>query len=103
GQTKTITALGGDSYQWFDPKNELIGSASNITIQEEGEYTLVAGVGECQVTKRFKVTNLESYVIPNVITPNGDGYNDLWIIPSTYAYQKDITVNIFLQSGTRIY
>lgn len=103
GQTKTITASGGDSYQWFDPKNELIGSASNITIQEEGEYTLVAGVGECQVTKRFKVTNLESYVIPNVITPNGDGYNDLWIIPSTYAYQKDITVNIFLQSGTRIY
>lgn len=103
GQTKTITASGGDSYQWFDPMNELISSERSITIHQEGEYTLVAGVGQCQLTKTFKVTNLESYVIPNVITPNGDGFNDLWIIPSTYAYKKDVTVNIFLQSGTRVY
>lgn len=103
GQTKTITASGGDSYQWFDPMNELIGSERSITIQEEGEYTMVAGVGQCQLTKTFKVTNLESYVVPNVITPNGDGFNDLWIIPNSYAYQKDVTVNIYLQTGTRVF
>ena len=103
GQTKTITASGADSYQWFDPMNELIGSERSITVQEEGEYRLVAGVGECQITKKFKVTNLVSYVIPNVITPNGDGFNDLWIIPNSYAYQKDVTVNIFMQTGTRVY
>lgn len=103
GQTKTVTATGGDSYQWFDGMNQLIGSERSITVQEEGEYTLVAGVGECQLTKTFKVSNLESYAIPNVITPNGDGFNDLWIIPNSYAYQDDVTVNIYSQSGTRIY
>ncbi|WP_417363196.1 gliding motility-associated C-terminal domain-containing protein [Galbibacter sp.] len=103
GQTKTVTASGGDSYQWFDAMNELIGSERSITIQEEGEYTLVAGVGQCQLTKTFKVSSLESYAIPNVITPNGDGFNDLWIIPNSYAYQKEVTVNIYSQLGTRIY
>src|SRR5690606_35925323 len=44
-QTKTITATGGESYQWFDAMNQLIGSERSITVQEEGEYTLVAGVG----------------------------------------------------------
>src|SRR5699024_10374456 len=83
--------------------NQLIGSDATITIQDEGDYTLVAGVGECQLTKSFKVTNLVSYTIPNVITPDGDGFNDLWIIPDTYAYQKDVTVNIFLQTGTRVF
>src|SRR5690606_30598726 len=84
GQSKTITASGGDSYQWFEPKNELIGSASNITIQEDGEYTLVDRAGECQVTKRFNGTNLESYVIAYVMTPNGFRYNAPCIISSTY-------------------
>src|SRR5699024_2423675 len=102
GQTKTITATGADSYQWFNPMNQLIGSDATITIQDECDYTLVAGVGECQLTKSFKVTNLASYTIPNLITPDGDGLNDLWIIQDTYAYQKDVTVNIFLQTGTKV-
>lgn len=103
GQTKTIIASGGDSYQWFSSTNELIGSEGSITVQDEGEYTLIAGVGSCQLTKKFKVTNLVSYVIPNVITPNGDGFNDLWVIPNSYAYQKDVTVNIFQQTGSMVY
>ncbi|MDG3584174.1 gliding motility-associated C-terminal domain-containing protein [Galbibacter pacificus] len=103
GETKTVTASGGDAYQWFNTKNELISNGPSVTLSEEGEYTLLASVGECQATNTVKFTNLVSYVVPNVITPNGDGFNDLWIIPNSYAYQKDVTVNIYEQSGAPIY
>ncbi|MCX2679083.1 gliding motility-associated C-terminal domain-containing protein [Galbibacter sp. EGI 63066] len=103
GETKIVSAYGGDSYQWFNTEHELMSSSSSVTLSEEGEYTLLASVGECQVTKTIKVTNLTSFVVPNVVTPNGDGFNDMWVIPNSYAYQEDVTVDIYEQSGTPVF
>ena len=103
GDSKVVTASGGDSYQWFNTKNELISNGPSVSLSEEGEYIVLVAVGDCQVSKTIKVTHVLSYVVPNVITPNGDGFNDLWIIPNSYAYQKDITINIYEQSGATIY
>ncbi|MEL4307061.1 T9SS type B sorting domain-containing protein [Joostella sp. CR20] len=103
GDSKLVTASGGEFYQWFDSENELISNAPSVNLSEEGVYTLLASVGDCQVVKEVKVTHVLSFVVPNVITPNGDGFNDLWIIPNSYAYQKDITINIYEQSGVTVY
>ena len=103
GDSKVVTASGGDSYQWFNTKNELISNGPSVSLSEEGEYIVLVAVGDCQLSKTIKVTHVLSYVVPNVITPNGDGFNDLWIIPNSYAYQKDITINIYEQSGATIY
>ncbi|MCM5662286.1 T9SS type B sorting domain-containing protein [Galbibacter mesophilus] len=103
GDSKVVTASGADSYQWFNTKNELMSSDATVTLSEEGEYMLLASVGDCQVTKKVQVTHAVSFVVPNIVTPNGDGYNDLWVIPKSYAYQKDITVNIYEQSGATVF
>ncbi|QLE01141.1 gliding motility-associated C-terminal domain-containing protein [Galbibacter sp. BG1] len=103
GESKEVIATGGDSYQWFDAENELISNASSVTLSEEGEYTLLAAVGDCQVAKKVTVTYVLSYVVPNIVTPNGDGFNDLWVIPNSYAYKQDITVNIYEQSGATVF
>ncbi len=40
--------------------------------------------------------------IPNLITPNGDGINDYWVIPALQDYE-DVQVAIFTAQGKRIY
>ena len=41
-------------------------------------------------------------IIPNVITPNGDGYNDCWVIPDLERYGK-VQVQIYTAGNQRVY
>jgi gliding motility-associated-like protein len=54
------------------------------------------------VTKTLKVVLQETFKVPNVITVNGDGINDLWIIPNTYSLNKDINVVIYNSKGEEV-
>lgn len=47
-------------------------------------------------TKAFNI------VIPNLITPNGDGYNDCWGIPGIEQYAQ-VNVQIFNAQSKRVY
>ncbi len=55
------------------------------------------GAPEPKVTPKEKVIN-----IPNVITPNGDGFNDCWRIPDLEQYSH-VVVQIFTAKSQRIY
>ncbi|TRZ46051.1 gliding motility-associated C-terminal domain-containing protein [Robertkochia solimangrovi] len=103
GDTKIVSASGAESYQWFDADYNQLSSSSSVTLSTEGEYILKAMVGSCEVMKVIKVVYQLSYAVPNVITPNGDGVNDLWVLPSAYAYNPEINVNIYTQAGTQIF
>jgi gliding motility-associated-like protein len=103
GESRTVTATGGDSYVWYDVNNQELSVTSSVTLTEEGQYLLKAMVGNCEVMKTIELTYQLSYSVPNAITPNGDGFNDLWILPSAYAYQPDIQVNIFDESGVQVF
>ena len=46
--------------------------------------------------------NLEIVIIPNLMTPNGDGYNDIWKIKNIEAYEES-EVTIFDAYGKVIY
>ncbi len=48
------------------------------------------------------VDNCPVYVIPNVFTPNGDGFNDL-LHPFPYSYIRDINIQIFDRWGMIMY
>ncbi len=103
GTTKTITATGGATYQWFNVNNDLLSSTSSVDLTEEGDYILIANVGDCNVTKNITIAYKDVFNVPNLITPNGDGINDLWALPNTYSQDPNINVIIYNSAGKEIY
>ena len=102
GESQTVTAAGGTSYEWYDNQNNLISSLNSVTLELEGNYLLIATVDNCQISRAFTVTYRDDFQIPNVITANGDGINDLWVIPNTYSRQSDVTVIIYNELGDEL-
>jgi len=99
GSSRTVTATGGTSYEWFDTGNNLLSSTDSMTFTEEGEFTLVARIDNCSVTRQLTAVYLDLFKIPNVITPNGDGANDQWVIPNSYSNKTDVNVIIYDDKG----
>lgn len=78
------------------------GPTTYVTMQIPGTYTVTA-TDECgrSVTDQAIITVECDVVIPNVITPNGDGYNDKFAIEGiTYSSN---TVMIFNRWGQKVY
>ena len=103
GETQTLTASGADSYEWYDAGNNLISSSSFYEFTEEGEYLLIASFGTCTVSKVITVTYRDMFAIPNVITTNGDGINDLWVLPNSYSRDPNVLVTIFNERGEQVF
>jgi gliding motility-associated-like protein len=103
GETQTLTASGADSYEWYDAGNNLISSSSSYNFTEEGEYLLIASFGTCTVSKVITVTYRDMFAIPNVITTNGDGINDLWVLPNSYSRDPNVLVTIFNERGEQVF
>ncbi|GLU43240.1 gliding motility-associated C-terminal domain-containing protein [Allomuricauda sp. NBRC 101325] len=103
GDSQTLTASGASSYEWYDAGNNLISNSNTYNFQEEGEYLLVASFGTCTISKIITVTYRDMFAIPNVITANGDGINDLWVLPNTYSRDPNVLVTIFNERGEQIF
>lgn len=86
GQKQLKATATGDGLRFNWSPNTYL-SATNILNpwvikpQEDITYTLtVTGRGNCAVTDDVNITVLKLPTPPNTITPNGDGYNDVWEI-----------------------
>ena len=102
GSSRIITALGADGYEWYEG-SQLVSIASGYKVTKEGIYVLKAKIGVCELIKTFIVDYKKSYVvIPNVVTLNGDGYNDYWTLPLDYAYKEDVLITVYNSKGVEV-
>ena len=102
GSSKTVNASGGTAYRWLNANSVEIATGASITFTEEGSYLLIANIDNCEISKAVQVTYLDLFNIPNVITPNGDGSNDQWVIPNSYSNKSDVQVIIYNAKGIEV-
>jgi len=74
-----------------------------ISIYQPGNYSItVSDVNDCTSTHTFIVTTQYELVFPNVITPNGDGYNDYFEIKHIDAYTQN-SLTVFNRWGKKVF
>ena len=98
----TAVASGGVGQLSFSWSTGDQGPSTYVTMQVPGTYTVTA-TDECgrSVSDQAIITVECDVIIPNVITPNGDGYNDKFEIEGiTYSSN---TLAIFNRWGQKVY
>jgi gliding motility-associated-like protein len=108
GDIAHLTATGGATYKWDANSSILSGQQSaiaevrpqaNITYQ----VTATSNAG-CISTASISIAIIEDFKVDatNVLTPNGDGKNDKWVIRNIDSY-PDNELKIFDRSGRLVF
>jgi gliding motility-associated-like protein len=108
GQTVELTASGASSYTWATAAGIINGQTSatlNVRPAQTTTYTVTGtNATGCTSTSSITITVLEDYnlVGNNVMTPNGDGKNDFFVIKNIDMYPNN-ELRIFDRAGRAIY
>ena len=80
---------------------------STIVVYESGTYTVTASQGECSMEASFTISSCEQAILlPNAISPDGDGINDYFSIPeANLDHINDAMFNIYIYNrwGTLVF
>jgi gliding motility-associated-like protein len=106
GTVVILNAQGGDLYSWSPSTDLDNGFVPNpqLTAKETTTYTVNVSdiTNTCFDTDEVTVTVKSPIAIPNVITINGDGVNDTWIIDNINEY-PNATIEIFNRWGNIVW
>lgn len=109
GETILLTATGGSSYVWADV-NGIVSGKNTAILKVRPSQTTTYSVTATNATgstesKAINLIVLEDFVkikATNIISPNGDGVNDKWVIDNIDLYPNN-QVRVFDKAGRFIY
>ncbi|HBS88923.1 MAG: hypothetical protein A2W91_05720 [Bacteroidetes bacterium GWF2_38_335] len=93
-------ALAPYTYAWSNGT-----SASEITGLDAGTYSVtITDANSCQTTETYTVglNDIDCIVIYNVVTPDGNGKNDVWEIKNIHLY-PDCSVAVYNRWGKQVF
>ncbi|WP_412468215.1 lamin tail domain-containing protein [Pedobacter sp. KLB.chiD] len=107
GDALVLTATGGVQYRWTGSEITSGQNTASATIRpkQSGTYKVtVSNASGCVSDQTISVTVTEDYKLEasTVITPNGDGYNDKFIVKNIDYYPNN-TLKIFDKAGRILY
>ena len=94
------------SFRWTPPTyldNPASANPSVVNIAGDITYVLaVANSAGCRAQDTVHITVYERIWTPDAFTPNGDGLNDVWVLPGIEAF-PDAVITIFNRWGEVVY
>ncbi|MEM6631466.1 MAG: gliding motility-associated C-terminal domain-containing protein [Bacteroidota bacterium] len=95
----------------IDSDSSLSGSGNSLTLnlalkdgQESGTITCTIRNTNDPCEGEFVIrVEVEGFVIPNILTPNGDNENDVWDLSAISSDPEDFTVKVFSRQGSCVY
>ena len=82
-------------------------TSAQITVFDEGIYTVTASQGDCSIEATYTIEPCEyDILLPNAFTPNGDGVNDLFSIPETHLEKINdfgFSIYIYNRAGVLVF
>ncbi|WP_316839483.1 Ig-like domain-containing protein [Pedobacter gandavensis] len=105
GATVTLTASGGTNYVWANSQgvlSDLNVASIKVRPSQTTTYTVTStNVSGCSVSQTFTLSVLNDLALikaTNILSPNGDGYNDKWVIDNIDFYPNN-EVKVFDKGG----
>ncbi|RZJ64003.1 MAG: T9SS type B sorting domain-containing protein, partial [Flavobacterium sp.] len=107
GEAIILTATGGTQYNWTgaDITSGQNAAAATIRPKQSGNYRVsVTNASGCTAEQSIFINVVDDYKLEasTVVTPNGDGYNDKFIIKNIDYYPNN-TLRIFDKAGRILY
>src|SRR5690606_27561232 len=108
GETFTATVTtdaASPQFEWYLNDTLINGETGNsYQVSQAGNYRVVINqTTGCVASSEFAFTVIEAFPnvanIPNLISPNGDGVNDTWVIPQEYVAGTNTEVTIVSSQG----
>jgi len=105
GTVQNATDFTTINYSWTDAGGNVLGTDPKLTVSQAGDYTVTVVVdGGCSASASENITVYPyKCEIPKGISPNGDSFNDNWVLDYLAQQTGIANLGIFDRRGVKVY